>query len=371
MTTILVIEDSEALLNDIVEMLSLEGYETLRAPNGEVGVDLAMRHHPDLIVCDVRMPVKDGYGVLNDLRKAPDTSTIPFIFLTARTGRGEVRQGMELGADDYLTKPFTADELMASVSMRLERHATLSDASEKKLNRLRRSIVLALPHELRTPLNSILGFSEILMTDSGKLKPEKIKEMSGYINKASMRLFRLIENYLVYANLEIMSTDDERAESLRRGRTRYPSALIEQHAIDKSQHFMRADDLKLDNPYVDCVLAIAAENLGKVVQELADNAFKFSEVGSPVSVLTRRDGNMFEITVHDEGRGMTPEELESVGAYMQFERAFYEQQGVGFGLVIAKRMLELHGGRLELESVHGEHTTVRAYVPVASENGTA
>ncbi|MEL6152239.1 MAG: response regulator, partial [Chloroflexota bacterium] len=98
MSKVLVIEDSEPLLNDIVEMLSLEGFETLQAENGEVGIKLVEDHQPDLIVCDVRMPVMDGYKVLDHLRSNRETANIPFIFLTARTGRKERLEGMQLGA---------------------------------------------------------------------------------------------------------------------------------------------------------------------------------------------------------------------------------------------------------------------------------
>ena len=121
MKKILVVEDAQSLRKDIVEMLGFEGFEAIGAENGLVGVDRARQVLPDLIICDIMMPGLDGYGVLEELRKDTLTSTIPFIFLTARTDRVDVRQGMELGADDFLTKPFHAAELLATVRTRLKK----------------------------------------------------------------------------------------------------------------------------------------------------------------------------------------------------------------------------------------------------------
>jgi CheY-like chemotaxis protein len=118
---ILVIEDQVKILENILETLELEGYQTQGASNGTAGVQLARAHHPDLIICDVMMPGMDGYAVLMELQNNPETATIPFMFLTARADRDSQRQGMELGADDYLTKPFTRSELVAAVATRLNK----------------------------------------------------------------------------------------------------------------------------------------------------------------------------------------------------------------------------------------------------------
>jgi len=121
---ILIIEDQAKILENILETLELEGFQTMGASNGMTGVQLARAHQPDLIICDVMMPGMDGYGVLLELQNNPETSTIPFVFLTARADRESQRQGMELGADDYLTKPFTRSELVAAVTTRLNKQDT-------------------------------------------------------------------------------------------------------------------------------------------------------------------------------------------------------------------------------------------------------
>lgn len=123
--TILVIEDNNDIRENTAEILALAGYKTFTAENGKRGVEVAMREKPSVIICDIMMPELDGYGVLHLLRKNPDTQAIPFIFLTAKTERGDFRKGMEMGADDYITKPFEDIELLNAVEVRLKKSEVL------------------------------------------------------------------------------------------------------------------------------------------------------------------------------------------------------------------------------------------------------
>ncbi|MDZ7960957.1 MAG: EAL domain-containing response regulator [Aulosira sp. DedQUE10] len=125
MTKILVIEDEELVRENLIDLLEAEDFDTIAAANGKIGINLAFSEIPDLILCDMMMPEVDGYGVLTTLRQDPLTSTIPFIFLTAKSAKADFRQGMDLGADDYLTKPFTRAELLSAIVNRLEKQATL------------------------------------------------------------------------------------------------------------------------------------------------------------------------------------------------------------------------------------------------------
>ncbi|WP_416672662.1 response regulator transcription factor [Egbenema bharatensis] len=125
MKKILVIEDEAQTRDIFLRCLSFEGFWSLGAENGSIGITLAKMHHPDLIVCDIMMPDVDGYGVLNALRQEPATAAVPFVFLTAKVTMADLRQGMELGADDYLTKPCTVEQFLSAVTTRLERQAAL------------------------------------------------------------------------------------------------------------------------------------------------------------------------------------------------------------------------------------------------------
>ncbi|TKK70246.1 response regulator [Ilyomonas limi] len=130
MKRILIIEDNDEVRENTAEILTLSGYEVLTAANGKEGVEVALAQRPDLIVCDIMMPVLDGYGVLHLLSKHEDTASIPFIFLTAKAEKADLRKGMEMGADDYLTKPFDGIELLNAIEVRLKKAAAL----KQKLN---------------------------------------------------------------------------------------------------------------------------------------------------------------------------------------------------------------------------------------------
>ena len=126
MRTILVIEDEAQTRNIFLKCLEFEGFRAFGANDGTTGMVLAQHHCPDLIVCDIMMPDMDGYSVLAALRRYPKTASIPLIFLTAKVTMADLRQGMELGADDYLTKPCTVEQFLAAITVRLKRHEELS-----------------------------------------------------------------------------------------------------------------------------------------------------------------------------------------------------------------------------------------------------
>ncbi len=129
MKTVLLIEDNKDVRENITEILELASYKVFAAENGKVGVDIALKESPDIIICDIMMPELDGYGVLHMLNKNPATSGIPFIFLTAKAERTDYRKGMEMGADDYLTKPFDDIELLNAIEVRLKKASAMKETS--------------------------------------------------------------------------------------------------------------------------------------------------------------------------------------------------------------------------------------------------
>jgi DNA-binding response OmpR family regulator len=133
MTKILIVEDEKEIRENIAQILQLNDYETISADNGKTALELAIKYLPDLIVSDIMMPYMDGYEFLENLRKIPKTSIIPCILVTAKVEKKDIRQGMELGADDYLTKPFTPEELLNSVTSRLARHQLIQEKFDVQL----------------------------------------------------------------------------------------------------------------------------------------------------------------------------------------------------------------------------------------------
>jgi two-component system, sensor histidine kinase and response regulator len=364
MATILIIEDEEYIRRNIAEIMTYEGFQPLEAKNGLEGVQVAQEYLPDLIICDIMMPELDGYGVLLELRSSPTTATIPFIFLTALADRPAMRKGMERGADDYLTKPFSQEELLTAVNVRLEKHAVAVREYEQKMEDLRGELISTLPHELRTPLTGVVGYSELLMMDGRTLDGDMVVKMATRIYESGQRLHRLTENYLMYAQIEIIRSDPQRVASLRKHMVENPVEIITNKALHKAAEFGREADLVID-AVEEFPVRISSENLQKITEELVDNALKFSEPGTPVHVDVTVNNQQLALAISDQGRGMTPEQIKNIGAYMQFERKIYEQQGSGLGLMIAKRLSEIYGGELAFQSTPGQFTTVFVTLPRA------
>lgn len=364
---ILVIEDVHYLRNDVMEMLRFEGYDVAGAENGMIGIDLALQYKPDLIICDIMMPGLLGYDVLEELRKHPETDTTPFIFLTAKTDRVDVRHGMGLGADDYITKPFYTNELLETVRARIEKseriNTRIHEGIEEAMGDLRENITTALPHELRTPLNTIIGYSDFIIADHQSINPQDLLEWATFINEAGLRLYHLVENYLAFVRAETILRNPAYQRQSRTKTTYNVDSLLQFTLQNSAQRKGREADLELDIAPLSPV-AVEEGDLTKIVQELVDNACKFSEPGTPIRVHASEDGDQLVFAITDHGRGMTEEQIQSIGAFMQFERFVYEQQGAGLGLVICRRLAQIYDGSLDITSQPGTSTTVTVRLPL-------
>ncbi|NKB17805.1 MAG: hybrid sensor histidine kinase/response regulator [Pseudanabaena sp. CRU_2_10] len=355
MIEILVIEDEGDIRESILDILEAEKFEAIAAPNGKIGVELARKHTPNLIICDVNMPELDGFNVISTLRQDPSFALTSFIFLTAMADRDSLRHAMNLGADDYLSKPVTRKALLEAVNARLNKQAAINRQARAKLDALRSSISLSLPHELITPLSGILGLAEILIDEHATITPAEVLEIAQDISASGQRLNRLIQNFITYARLETAGTD-----KYNFGQTDRPTQIadvITRIATNKAKSVNREADLLLD--LEDAIVAIPEIKLEKILEEAIDNAFKYSNAGTPINISSRKAASFLTINVCDRGRGMTAEQIADLGGYMQFERKLYEQQGAGLGLAIAKRMTELYGGKFEIDSEMNTQTTVR------------
>jgi signal transduction histidine kinase len=361
MTKILVIDDETMLREAIVLGLRAENFEVFEAEDGISGMQLARSIHPDLIVSDINMRGMDGYDTLAALRTDKTTANIPFVLMTGRADLKGMRLGMSLGADDYLPKPFRLNELVDVVRTRLGKQQAIRQEAENRLSELRSNISMMLPHELLTPLTGIIGMAEMIVNEADTLSPTELREFGNDIKLSGMRLHRLIMNFLVYAQIEMMTLQPERVRLLREVKSIPVGGTVENAARRKTQDIGRAADLQLDLQGGE--VAMSESNLAKIVEELVDNACKFSSVGKPVVVRTLTDGSWTEINVTDQGRGMKPEHVANIGAYVQFERRIHEQQGSGLGLAIVSRLAELHGGQLTITSQPDMGTTVTVHLP--------
>ncbi len=351
MSKILIIEDENLIRESIAEYLELEGYECIQARSGEEGVQLAKEKLPDLIISDIKMPGINGHEVLQELRSFEKTSHIPFIFLSALVDKKNLREGMLLGADDYITKPFQPDELLAVVKVRLDKYKEV----QKKMEVLKDNVSYSLPHELKTPLVAILGYSEILIDKFRDSADTEALEFSQAIYSAGMRLNRLIQQFIIYEKLSFMTDHPDTIE--KTPVTEVTGSLQKTMSEKISEKYNRTNDLVLE--ISDGKVKLPITLYERILEELLDNAFKFSEAGSKVLVKTYTENNYYIISVLDEGRGMTEDQITNIGAYRQFDRDKYEQQGIGLGLVITKKITELYNGSFEIVSTPGEGTRVQ------------
>ena len=196
MKKILLIEDNSNIRENTAEILELASYTVLSAENGKIGVELAIQEVPDLIICDIMMPVLDGYGVLHMLQKNPATKHIPFIFLTAKTERADFRKGMELGADDYITKPFDGTELMNAVESRLKKVDLLKEVFTEGLQ----------------------GFGKLVQASSGKdLLAELASDRNTNLYKKKQTIYSETNRpnclfYLLKGKVKTYKINDDRKE---------------------------------------------------------------------------------------------------------------------------------------------------------------
>ena len=363
MKKILVIEDEKLLLENIEDILSfLENFEVITAENGRIGLELAEKYEPDLIICDIMMPELDGYDVLRGLRNNFKTAMIPLIFLTAKADRLELRKGMELGADDYLTKPFTPNELLKAIAIRLKKKEVMEARYQKELTELRQNIRLAIPQEIKTPITGIISSTDFLLGSLETLEPLLMRQMLELIRSSSERLWRLTQNFILYTQLEAMSQDKERVKELRNRQISSAKETIAKVAEEKASQVNRQRDLKLE--LEEAAVKIGKDSLVKLVEELVDNSLKFSQPETPISICSTIENNNFILTISDRGQGMNPEEIEKIGPYMQFNRPIREQQGVGLGLAICQRLIKLHQGKLSINSIPKQKTTVTVSLPI-------
>lgn len=364
MPKILVIDDEASMRKLLIRGLEQAGYEVVDTESGTSGIELARSDKPDLVLCDVGLTDISGYEVLRSLRGASKTANIPVILITGLADLQGMREGMRLGADDYVPKPFDLADLLAIVAARLQKAEDLRREAEEKAKALRSHISMMLPHELLTPLSGIIGLADLLREDAGRMQPHETAEIGRDIQTAGERLHRVIRNFLLYSQLELLTVEPERLTALRQAAPSALTKVVTEVAERLAERHNRRADLTLALAAAD--VAIGEPNLAKLCEEIIDNAFKFSVPGRPVEISSRLTGDKLWLSVSDEGSGIPPAIIASLRAPDQFERLLREQQTAGLGLAIAIKLAELHLGRTIIQSQPGTGTVVLIELPLAA-----
>lgn len=368
MKKILVIDDAEFILESTSSLLEFEGYEVITAENGQIGVEKALEFKPDLILCDISMPVMDGFLVLENLRANDITHMTPFIFLTAFNEKSTMREGMTKGADDYLVKPYTRDEIVAAIDAQWKKYNVFEKHVKTKVEQVGKSVTYALPHEFRTAINEIKGNAGIIYQESESLNTIEIKQLSHDIVQSVSRLSKITENYLLYIRLNNIEDNEALRQELITSRTEEPFAVAFDIVNNIAAKYNRFEDFIVENESMGISIPLSSENFFVIINELSDNAFKFSEKGSKVTLSSVIVNDCLNIYLEDKGIGLEESQIENIAALNQFNREKNEQQGVGLGLIIAKKMIELHGGTLNIFKGENEQgTKIELNFPIASE----
>jgi len=354
MIKILIIEDDELIRENMNELFSNEGYQVEVANDGKIGLKKIREIVPDLIVSDIMMPELDGFQVYKSIRDDPNLSIIPFIFLSALSDRKNHRIGMGLGADDYITKPFTNSELLTVVKERIEK----SKLRKKAMDDLKFNLIRSVPHEFLTPLNSILGFSQLLIegTNSNELSEADTKEFAEYINLAGQKLLRLTTNYILLTELTLMSKNPKFTDLVLSEITMNIHLSIPEFISDLAKVNNRLEDISVY--FESANLKISSKNLMKIVEELLDNAIKFSTPKTKIQIRGFHEDQFYCISFQDEGNGIHFDDLKKIESFMQFERDKIEQAGLGLGLSIVMKLVDLNQGQFRIESERGRGTIV-------------
>jgi two-component system sensor histidine kinase/response regulator len=362
---ILVVEDNLPLLEGIRDLLEVAGYNVLMAESGEDALARLDERRPDLIVSDIMMPGMDGYQFYDEVRRRADMIEVPFVFLTARGEKADIRRGKELGADDYITKPFEEEDLLVVVRAKLARRKALEQRLDTRFGDLKRTILNTLSHEFRTPLTYVLNYSELLTTEAEMISNEEFTQFMQGIRRGAERLNKLVVDFITL--VEIESGEAETAFQFRKRPIEETGAwlrvMVKRYG---EQAASKGLELQIDVP--DGLPALEADEayLSDALGRLIDNAIKFSRPDSGwVRVSAVEEGGELKVSVADQGVGIRDSELPSVfETFHQIDRDRQEQQGVGSGLAICKGLVALHGGRVVVESEVGVGSTFTLILPL-------
>jgi two-component system, sensor histidine kinase and response regulator len=369
MSKILVIEDEALLREEVMEWLVMAGHEVIGAADGLEGVKQALDYVPDVILCDIAMPYLDGYGVMLQVRANAITQMIPFIYMTARVSLDDIRQGMNLGADDYVTKPFTYHQLIQAVERRLEKkaqHELRQQAEleqwqqaleeEQALRLLKSRMVAMFSHDFRNPLATILSSNGILRDHSDRLDPQRRLAFFNRIEASVHRLTQMVDDMLTAAQIESgnLSFKPEPLDL-----TGFLQQIIEDFQfIYGDTHTLSFKSQLSNNVQVDPRL------LRQIAVNLISNAVKYSPRGKEVNISLQHNHHGLELSVQDHGIGIPDTDQQNL--FQAFQRASNvgSVAGTGLGLAIVQQAAALHSGTVELESEVDVGTTVTVRLPL-------
>jgi two-component system, sensor histidine kinase and response regulator len=358
MNRVLIIEDDAVTRRQLAQLFRFEDFDVAEAESGAAGIAAALSAAPDLVICDIMMPGMDGFGVLESLRGNHHTALTPFIFLTAKAGGKDVRQGMSEGADDYITKPFDPEALLASARQRLARRRMQIQEAERRASDTGMLAAAALPREMEGCLAHLETLSDAL---AAKFEGDRTAQEMGEAIKADLGRLRILSQRLrLYGDLPNLYA--RRFVASGGAAARSSVAILAARARETAGHWGRSSDIHVSA--VDGAIPLPDDCLSAVVGELVDNACKFSPAATPITIEARLETAYWDLVVADRGCGMLARQIQEIGAFKQFWSGAERPRGLGIGLVLVETLVRLQGGEVHIESEPGAGTRVDVMVPL-------
>ncbi|TDD95058.1 ATP-binding response regulator [Flavobacterium cellulosilyticum] len=351
---ILFVDDDLNVRETITELLVYKDYDVRTASNGQVALEVLEYWIPDLILCDIIMPIMDG-NVLHDIIKDNHSlSSIPFIFLSAKSENFLMRKCLLDGADDFLSKPFEIDELLKVIKTKIERFEKIKMAHNNLFSGNKKSFL----HEINTPLNGILGFTNVLINNEVNLEDSEIQEVYECLKISAERLNRTMQNIIIYQNLKNNKLEfrvTSNSEILK----------IFLNVKEKLLHNYKNQKTRISFEVDTASIKINENYLHFILFELIDNAFKFSGNGKKIVIRGKcHSDEYYELIIKDFGIGFSEDELKKIGAGQQFNREQNEQQGLGLGLFLCKFIIKHTKGVFSIVSNINKGTSIKLFLPV-------
>jgi len=356
---ILVVEDNPLVSGVIKSLLRHAEYDVIITENGREALDVLNTHAIDLILCDVMMPKMDGYELFESIKVSQNLSHIPFVFLTALDEKTERAKGAEVGADDYLVKPFEPAELLAVVKGKLKRASN----NKNQYDSYRKRVLHTLSHEFRTPLVAINTGAELLINQSKASDGEKKTiQLLEAIQRSGERLEKLVTDFMLMQQLEAgvaekIYNDRKRSVTL--------SALIS-GTLNKFLPILKENKFSvgMSGACGDVTVIAYEPQIHDALGRIISNAIKFSPNEKELIITTEEDEQYGIISVYDRGVGISPSMVElALASFSQIEREKKEQQGGGLGLPLACRYIQLHEGKFSIAPREEGGTVVRLKIP--------
>lgn len=349
MNKILVIEDEQMIRSDIVQILEYEGFEVQEASNGLIGVQQARTFLPDVIVCDIMMPELDGYDVLQEVRRHPKTATMPFLFLTALNDRESRRQGMGLGADDFISKPFRSEELITAIRARLDRHNHLKAMTTHHMKQINEDVFKLVSDRLQQPMDSMNMVMDVIRLQMDSLPPEDLRDLLETVDYGSRRLTRLVDEIVLSVQFDGgMMTPENIAQD---GMT-LPLREVWMLGIDEARKYAtERPDVEIYTDEVDENLMVRGlrKSLQFALAQMIGHALTYAPDNGVVTITQWQCDSDGCVQIAHKGQVDFSEGFEAEG------------QGATLGLALCKRIIEAHGGYFytRADASHDSQITVR------------